>query len=314
MAFTSGSYSDQDNALSLFYAWAGTNGWTQNNYSADGTGFRAHISKSIGGTVRYFNLRSGVSEFLGTSYLITRGIAVNGSTAWDGTGTSWELQTGYTTRGLASATATAGRVDQLYAAGGDYYFFATATSLTAVFTTDSAEDDYRMLTIGSVGGFTSYFASGGHYDQYSAGNYDVRSAYCSECNNSAPLNADSASYIAGEGWYVSQGRSTSISTDIMHNIVSSWSSETASGVYGSVSAEITYHSPDPIRGNAQLAPSLTTVKKSISGEIWPLGEVEGVKFVNMTNYTDGQEITYGSDTYKMFRIFASSSTGAAFLK
>jgi hypothetical protein len=59
---------------------------------------------------------------------------------------------------------------------------------------------------------------------------------------------------------------------------------------------------------------LVSITKGLSSELWPIGEIEGVKFVNMTNYADGQEITIGSDTYKLFRIYQSGSTGAAFLK
>jgi hypothetical protein len=257
------------------------------------------------------------AEILYNSPDAIRGIALNGSTSWDGIGTDWDEQTGYTTRGYSSTATASGRVDELYNTGGTYYFFATASNLTAVFTTDSNENDYRMLTVGTCGGFTSYFASGGTRDNYSTGSYDALSSYCAKTTTgfSASINNHCALYIPTEGWYnmwnIAESPNT---TRIMRNLINSNTATDTAGIYGSVSAEILYNSPDAIRGNAQFAPSLTTITKGLSSELWPIGEIEGVKFINMTNYADGQEITLGTDTYKLFHIYQSGSTGVAFLK
>ena len=109
MAYSTGSYTGIDDALDKFAAWAVTNGWMQNNLSADGTGKRLHIQKTIGAGTFYFNLRSATAESITGAGTIT-GICVNGSTAWDGTGTAWNLQTGYTTRDYLGAITACGNI------------------------------------------------------------------------------------------------------------------------------------------------------------------------------------------------------------
>lgn len=321
MAYNTWSYTDQDDVLTDatngFAAWAVANGWTQNNLSTDGTGYRLHISKSIGGTTRYFNFRSAVGETIpatGSTYAATRCIAVNGSTAWDGTGTTWDKQTGFTTTLYGNTVSAFGLIEDIKASGGTAHFFASSTNLTMVLETESGDNDWRMITVGATGGYSSYFTSGSRIEGFSTGVYDTQSSYCAATNAPSVTQLNHASlFVPSEGWYGMRTNATASNTRIMHNIIDS-DATVLSDIYGSTALPIVRYTPDLFRGNAQLAPSLVTIKRGTASEVWPIGDIEGVKFVNMTNYADEEEITYDTDTYKMFRNFNACDQGIAFLK
>lgn len=311
MAYSTGSYTGLNDALNLFAAWAVTNGWTQNyladdpdKYSGDVfTGRRAHIYKSVGGTDVYMNLRSCSNQrvYSASGYVFVTGICVQGSTGWinDSGTTNWDIQTGYP----VFSGSIGACVDDLVPTGGTYYFFATDTNLTAVFESDNTDSDWKMFTIGTVGGLPYFTASGGSPGNSSAGQYDDRSAY------RAKAYYGMTGVFNGTDWMPIEGTNTDVPPAVR--------AETAfqNIVYdGSLAGPILANSPDSFRGNAQLAPSQVVAEKGIAGELFIVGEVEGVKYINMSEYTNGQEIVYDSDTYKMFRIFNPCSNGVAFLK
>lgn len=310
MAYATGSYTSVANAGDLLYAWALTNGWTQNYSAVDGTGKRYHIEKSIGGTDFFFNFRTAINEFNVAGTFIESGIALQGSTEFTGSGTVWDEQIGFTTGDYQGSTTRGGNVDYIINTGGTYYFFATATTLTAVFETDSDESDWRMLTLGSLGGFPFYMTSGGITQDD-----DDRSGYATTFFiSSNERNGNTALYIPTEGWYLS--KPSSVGGDGLRTVGNLLSRATIDDpkVRGSVSNSIVHATPDSFRGNAQLAPSSTTITKGLADEHWPIADIEGVKFINMTNYSNRDEITYDGDVYKLFRIYNPSVPGVAFLK
>jgi hypothetical protein len=320
MSYSTGTYTGIDDAGDKFYAWALTNSWTQNYTAADGTGFRYHIEKNIGGTDFFFNLRTAINEsnITDSGNFLKAGINIQGSTAFvnDAGVTDWDKQTGYTTSEYAGSDSVCGNVDSLLTSGGTYHFFATATTLSAVFESDSDELDWRIFTIGSLGGHPFYATSGGIATGTAVG-VDGRSAYCSSVPSTLTdrRNAHSAVYIDTEGWYVSRlETSGSTFTRIVGNLVSPNVSADNIALRGSVTASTVEFSPDSFRGNAQLAPSSMNITKGLTNEYWPVSDVEGVKFINVTNYSNEQEIIYDGDTYMLFHIYNPSPTGVAFLK
>jgi len=321
MSYATGSYTDQDTALDDFYAWAGntlggaTNAfpWTQNYTGARGSRVRAHIEKTIGANTFFFNFTSAVAEFNIAGNYIERGIVLQGATGYinDAGATAWDAQTGFTTSTYGGTTTRGGNVENIKAGGGTYHFFATATNLSAVFETDSDENDWRMFTIGALGEYSFYISSGGiaQDDAY-------RSAYATRFNASpaSTRNGSAAVYVPTGGWYLNVPKSGGyIYPRVVGSLLDRVNIDDAP-VRGSTANAIVQATPDSFRGNAQLAPSLLNITKGVVGEYWPVGEIEGVKFINMNNYTNEEEVTYDTDTYKLFRIHNPYKPGVAFLK
>lgn len=320
MPYQTGTYSNINDALFKLAAWAVANGWTQNNLSddsaaADGPGWRLHIEKSIGGTDFFFNFRSSDgSTAMADSGGFVAGICVNGSTEYTGLGATWDKQTGFTTDGYSSAQSTCGNAAALKLSGGTYYFFATATTLSAVFESDSDALDWRMITVGAVGGFPFYSASGDNYDSYTAGFRDQRSSYLGQVSvNSQGTHGNIAIRLSDDKWYLPYAYYylSSLRT-LIPPALSTVTMTTA--INGSLGWPLVQYSPDLFRGNAILSPSQIGVVQGIANEYYPIGQVEGVKLLNMKNYSNADEITIGSDTYKVFRNFNESQAGVAFLK
>ncbi|TRZ51603.1 MAG: hypothetical protein D4S01_04400, partial [Dehalococcoidia bacterium] len=74
------------------------------------------------------------------------------------------------------------------------------------------------------------------------------------------------------------------------------------------------NSPEPFRGNAPLPPYEFLVSETSHNVVRSGGVLSGVYFVNMKNYTEGQEISLGSDTYKCFSIYTPNDYGVVFKK
>lgn len=310
MAYTTGPYSDPNDALDLLAAWGVTNGWTEDRNSLEGINRRVHLSKNIDGTDAYFSMKVMLNQAPFITHVPVYGIAVQGCTGYD-SGSAWNAQPGYTTNNYTGTTSVGGCVDDMISSGGTYYFFATATTLTAVFETDSDFNDYRQLTIGTVGGFIYYGASGGAYKS----NPESR-APRSRYRTINTANEYACSIYDGSGWYMYDPDTSS--TVGARELLSGVTSQDPNTTWGSLADAAVRYSPDDFRGNPVLAPDQLMVT-TISGTVFqPVGFVEGVKFINMTNYSNTQEITIGTDTYKLFEFTGLTTdvvdSGVALLK
>lgn len=325
MAYQTGSYTDQNNALDLWRAFLLAQGWTINSFIDDGssyagdtfTGKRLHVQKLIEGTTHYFNFRSCSNQrvFSYSQYGNVTGICLNGSTGYS-SGSSWDQQPVFTPQNYTNTTISSGGcVDKLIETGGTYFFFATTTSATAVFTTDSDQGDYRFMTIGSMDGRSIYEASGGADDDVDSGTDDNRSSYCGSPEDGNSSNANGAIKLT-DGWYVSHIWEGGIYTYRLNALVDVRGSLGAvvTSMRGSNAAASLKYSPEPFKGNAPLVACAPTLTKGTASEYYPCGILEGVFFLNMTNYTNEQEITIGANTYKLFHIFNPNPSGVAFLK
>lgn len=311
MAYSTGTYTGVNDALNKLAAWAVTNGWTQNDLSDDSekyagdtfTGRRAHLYKSINGLDVYMNLRScenqRVWEYSGP---YVTGICINGSTAYIG-GTHWDKQTNHTNH-YGSTSSICGCVDDIITTGGTYHFFATGTNITAVFETDSTYSDWRILSFGRIGSVPYYAASGGHRYVNETTSYDARSSFLISSYSAG--DTGNWSFWDGTRWYRSY---------LYRYYGAEYVATAPIDSYG-ISDALTDYSPDSFRGNVQLAPIIQFTTKSLAFEQYHVGEYEGIKAVNMTNHSEGDEIVYGGgDTYKLFSIFRNSGNkGVALLK
>jgi len=323
MAYSTGSYTDQNDALNLFATFlTGTAGYTQNDLSDDGaayagdvfTGRRLHVQKNINGTDYFFNFRSCSNQrvFEDTSYTNVTGICVNGSTGYNA-GNSWDTQPGHTEEAYASGTSDSigGSCRKLIETGGTYHFFATPTVVSAAFQSEYALSEFQFITIGATDlNKAIYACSAGQQEGLKSdrSNFAIYLAGA-DTDISTNIRNFSAALYDGTGWlgHVSEGGSA---TDSLNPAVS-LHGVTVKGDYASAYVE---NSPDPFRGNAPLPPCATTCLLSNIGEVRPSGVLDGVHFINMKNYSGGQEITIGSDVFKCFRINDNYEAGVAFKK
>jgi len=308
MGYQMGSYTDQNNAIDLWRAFLLANGWTINSFVDDGsyysgspfTGKRLHVSKSIYGVDRFFNLRSSVSQQVCEDGIIVTGISVNGSTSYE-SADSWDKQPGFTSRMLplsdsGSIAGFAGGIDS-----GDYFFFSSGSSASAVFS--RLDGNHVIITIGATdSGCPLYVASGGLADDL---------AYSSLSTNIS-VNAQDGNtgiYVEGTGWFI--GTTSRLGT-VHGGVYSEVNLHSAGPPAYSYAGPYLYYSPSPFRGNAPL-PAFSQ-RVNLNGNAQGVGSIEGVSFINMQNYSNGEEITIGADVYKCFRINNANTYGVAFRK
>jgi hypothetical protein len=301
-----GTYTDADNAMAIFYAWANTRSWTQEGTVAITGGHRYHISKTINGLDCYFNFAAGLN-LSGAGLSSIDGIIVNGSTGYN-SGSDWDEQPGYTTE--YGDTATKGGCIDDVTTGGTYYVFASDTTLTLVLLTASTHNDWRTIIVGECNGAMFYAASGGN-DSGSSASSDDRSALFASIsvglydgdNNSHGI------YIPGDDWYTNAKSTSSSWQAINHCRFDGSTSDSYAG--GSLSHPIMVWSPDGVRGNAPLAP-IQLAAFQTSAVIKAVGEVDGIRAVNMKYISNGEVINYGSDYYRCFRMCNVVNFGYAY--
>ena len=300
MAYQAGPYTNLNNALDLWRGFLLSEGWTINQFTV-GAEARLHVQKIIRGRYRFFNFLSGAGLAFGTYGDSFSGIGVNGSTGYNA-GLSADAQPGYTTDIYTTAPGTGdsngGCLDHMYNLGGDYFFFATDTSASAVFSVGSPDTEYAMMTIGVTDeGYSMYAASGGQGEEVSSDG-STRAAYLASVGASYSNYFDGASGLFdGTGWFVSDQGQGGVPWGLNNQIRATGRNFRQDG---SQAEQICRYSPDGFRGNAPMAPCALTVTQAVGSVFYPVGTLEGVYFLNAKNYTDTQEITYGGDTFKIF--------------
>lgn len=306
MAYLTGSYTDEADALATFIAWGVTNGWTNNSPTSG-----EQLAKTINGLSCHFNFDDYITGTPWGHEAVTNAILVTGSTGFDG-GEDWMNQPGTTKSTYTGFTSTGGVVDKLKASGGNYHFFATATTLSAMYETDATWGEWRGLVIGNVGGTIGYIASGGdENDDISI--FDRRSMFMGDVTQVA----GQCSFYDGSGW-ITRSTNTFGTNDYSTYALIDADGGTSEALIGSLCGPLVSFTPDKFRGNVVLAPSQITYVKEIDGEVWPIGEVEGLKFLNMTNIGDGEEVLHdpsgANEAYVCFRNYTPYTPGMAFLK
>lgn len=307
MATTNGTYSNVNDALDKLYAWANTQGWTQEAKTTEGTGQRAHISKTINGVAVYAHFRSAVAENgVVTGHLSLTGIGVGVSTGINSPATTgnWNEQPGFSKVGFGSSSPGNGAASQLDNSGGDYYFFATPTTLSAVFSSASYHEDWKMVTVGLIGDCIGYIASAGHIS-VDTSTTQAQSAYLvrNYHTNASTYIASMALYVPSIGWYTdrlnSSGEST---TQQVNKLVAMYGNAgDPDACSGSLAHPIVAASPDSFKGNTVLAPTEINITQGTVGRYYPVGHVEGVKLLNMTQLVNEEQISFGGDNYRVFR-------------
>ena len=317
------TYTDIPNALTKLVAWAVSEGWTDKSGDiAAGT----QLYKQIGGLDCYFNFQTFTTKTDPFPHVFeyddVKGIAVIGSTGTSGN--DWINQPGFTPWAFDTYTTTpyGGCIDDLISGGGECHFFSTDTTIAAIFKTESVVEDWRGVVFGTVGGKQFYWASGGrtaYTHPTSYGGYDTRSnmfggdgyyataGVRTDLRNACALFEDTYWVTCNGGaqqygmWGVIAGSSPTESEADRRNMK------------GSVSSVLVELSPDKLRGNTILCPVEITCSRDVGGLVIPVGELEGVRVLNMKYLYNEVEITYATDTYKCFKMSNYKDQGIGFL-
>lgn len=319
MSYQTGTSTGPNDLIDKLRVFLSAEGWTVNDFSVVGSGYRLHVQKTAGdGTEMYFNFRSAIAEYGSTItgdnssvvYDVTHhygevtGLLINGSTGYDA-GESWDEQPGYPlsqddatpdTNSCASCM-TAMSTSAIPA----YYFFTVDDTVNIVVETTSGI--YQFMSFGLLekqGTYTGgQFFSASYGSEYTYYEYYGNEASCphyfaclvsGSFNGAVYLNVDSvADFRIAAGTYY---------PEIKFPCVVGQRGNSNSSQIG-LSAFFWEKSPNFYNNIASMCPIYTMGKRS-DDNYSLLGWPSGVRFLNVTNYSAGQEITYGSETWKVF--------------
>jgi hypothetical protein len=304
MSYQTGTATGPTDLLDKIRSFLLSDGWTVNNYSSIGAGYRLHVQKTFeSGNTCFFNFRSAVGETgstliaennIGdTNGTVTGGILINGSTGYD-IGELWHKQPGYSLDPQNSNKSYAGCMNPMsLSAIPAYYIFSTGYAVHVV--VEATSGKFQFMSFGLLEKL--YFTvkvdsapSGGVY-----------------------LDVDSIAdwRVNGTGSYI----------EIAWPCVAGQATANADYTKGGMGSFFWSKSPNFYNNIAALCPIFTFGKRS-DGNYSILGWPAGVRFMNVTNYSAGQELTYGDETWKVFPandVHASEAVrndncGFAFLK
>jgi hypothetical protein len=312
MSYQSGTATGPTDLLDKIRAFLLADSWTINDHSADGAGYRLHVQKTASdSTVMYFNFRSAINENVfgdSTGYLLT-GIGINGSIGYDA-GEAWNAQPTYSmNRNYTNATSGCVISNMSTSAIPSYFFFTIGDSVHIVVEVVSGE--YQYMSFGCLakqGVFTGgqYFSA--NYPSY--GTNTMRTSYGPTYFSSPMYSGASTYYMHGfvyvdvdsvANWRMAASYASAPGPEIVFpaccpSISSSYYYWSETGLASMFAGK----SPNFYNNIAAMCPLYTSLKRS-DNNYSLLGCPDGIRFINTTNYSIGQEITYGSETWKIFR-------------
>jgi hypothetical protein len=338
MGYYSGTSTGPNDLIDKFRIAALAEGFTVNDFSAVGAGYRLHIQKAASdATVMYFNFRSAIAE-TGTT-LITEdnyggangtvtGLIMNGSTGYDA-GELWHKQPGYP-QNIGEANKSFGVVmtPMSTTAIPAYYFYFVGDSVHIV--VEITAGKFQFMSFGMLVKQGTY--TGGQYFTGSMSsrcpNYDYAGEgvygswysphYFAALQASGYSSAHGAVYVnadATEDWRVAQGNGN---PEIRFPCVAGQQANITYSQSGLCSF-FWSKAPNAYNAMAAMCPIYVLLERSDSNYSligWP----EGVRFLNCTNYDPAEEVVYGDETWMVFHADSQEAAplnmycGFAFLK
>ena len=333
MSYQSGTSTGPNDLLDKIRTFLLADGWAVNLWADIGAGKRLHVQKTASdSTVMYFNFRSAIAETGNT--LITEdntggangtvtGIIINGSTGYD-VGQVWHKQPGYP-QNIDSSNYSFGCVmsPMSITAIPAYYIFSVGDAVHIVVEVTGGK--FQFMSFGLLykqGTFTGGQFFSGSWNSYAPYGdwslswygpryftFNVGSSY-GTLSGGVYLDVDSVA-----DWRCADAGAT---REIIFPCVAG---QSANKEYSQTGLCSMFWSKAPNAYNAMSAmvPIYTLAKRS-DNNYSLLGWPEGVRFLNVTNYSPGQEITYGAETWKVFHADSGNFTplnmycGFAFLK
>lgn len=339
-AHYSGTATSVDNLLDAIRTALLADSWTVNLWASDsstyhswtginGAGMRLHVQKTAAdGTVMYFNLRSttrGIPfeyhqstssytiTYEGTPYYYSEmtGIAVNGSTGFNG-GLAWDYQTGAPT---VSSQSTGAAIADLLNASIPYWI--TINDDTVMVTVEYETDKYHHLAFGCLekaqdSGWTGgqFYATehSGYSPSYDAYLYGTNIYHNGAFGDNYYLNSKfmcfGKNYTAGVYADVDSDARWRIAYD---DIILPCHSPSWKGLYNldaysypnSWCSIFLEYAPNTFNSLAPLSPLYMMIKRS-NGRYSHVGYPSGIRFANILQHDAEDEISYGTDVWKLF--------------
>ena len=311
MAYYSGTATGPTDLLDKIRTALVAEGWTENDYSADETGYRLHVQKvaQSGGPTMYFNFRSAINEYntditedndSRENYGKITGICINGSTGYDA-GESWDKQPGYSTNSEDNDYSWACVMSPMsVSAIPAYYIFFVGDSVHIVVEITSGK--FQFMSFGCLekqGAYTGgmYFTASMDSDQPYIGYYGP-SNYYHPMYFSAYTYGNPAGAVYVDADSVASWRIATTNYEIAFPCVVGQTDNSSYSKTG-ICSMFWSKAPNFYNNLTAMAPLYIFVLRD-DDNYSLLGWPEGVRFLNCTNYSAGQELTYGTDTWKIF--------------
>ena len=286
MAYQTGTSADQDALLSAWASFLGSNGWSTDDHSAEGNGYRLHTHKSG----LYLNMRSRTTgDNFGLSETAIDGLCLNLGTGYSGAA-AWYAQAG-------APTLTYNRFAQTYdlTDATEYHFFI--------------DGDFHGMAVLSSGGHWNFLAFGetNKGDLWYSGSLSMRASASSPAYL-LPLHFLNAGLPSSTGYI-------SCSSAIYHDSIWRYWARTGFGQASPSEAHfqsafglnfpMLRHGIDSFSGGrALVVPEI--LRDAGSGYLNAIGALtDSIALYNGLNDTQAREMTIGSDTYLMFQATGS---------
>lgn len=357
-------------------AFAETHGWTTNSYINDYwaydpadnyVGKRLHMQKSIGGNLRYVNIRSCRSQnpFHNYNYAKFSGLAIMGSTDYQATQV-FNISQIYNNGGTPNKVTVVHNGSASFFENGDSVTIAGTGTCDGTFTVSGIGTTYFQIEHASVNQGAGGTATGPRTWDKEPGAWLTSTNTIGACLDGIPTdvvpyylisNGDNIYlqvhtaqgyvglafgvtttghyFLAGSGGNYAQDTYSPKRNCLLYRgednthegtmkvlISGAWSASPCTydiGIHlpknhhstsqvesnGGIApvSLLLYCSPDQFKGNAPLIPCYIFVS-TVSGRPLGYGRIPGILYVNMKNLASLTEVTYGSDTYKLFRQYA----------
>lgn len=310
MAYSTGSSSGPNDLLDKFRAFLSANGWTINNFSTVGSGYRLHANK---GSV-YVNFRSYQGEsissvnFLNGSagYVEDWGIAGYASTGYSGSQT-WNTQPGYP---FYSSYCQGGYMVELSGGTPAYHFFSYPDSDEVYMVAEFIAGRFQMLSFGTIEKYTPS-AFGGQWlsmpgkwpvltssvqyiygmDSSSAGSLIPFRSSDYNGNNGACSSMIRVNIDGHNGWAF-EGKAQNDSV-----------SPVACATQGAWDTNLVMATVSPYNWQTQLLPYALLISRDSAAAYSPFGEIRNLRRLDIRNYLPGEEFALGADTWKTFPLY-----------
>lgn len=312
MAYQTGTASGANDLLDKLRLFAVANGWSVNRWATAGSGRELCLAKGSA----FFSLRSYQNETVplnGRSDANKTGIAVTGSDGYSA-GSGWDRQPGYPQQASGGAKDQYSAYLPFVTSQGPfpaYHLFATG-SKTIYLEVEVTTGVFQRLGFGSLDLFNPASAGGGRFFYASGGDSSVTdssaaSAWLGAHIDNGPYSLEEVPFRAADYGGVSYKPGSCVRAAFgsfdnwcgsQYRVAGSLLTQVCQGggVHDKLLRDL---SPNPLNGIGILTPNIVSV---LRGEefLSPLGEVPGMRYMDMTNYLPGDEFSLGSDLWKVF--------------
>lgn len=312
MAYQTGTANNVVDLLDLFRAFAEGQGWTTNRNTLVGSGRELCISKGSA----YFNFRAYQNETMvvnGSSAANKYGISVNGSDGY-AAGSAWDRQPGYPLRGATSGGDQGHAMLPLVLAFGPFpaFHFFAPDSKTLFCELEVVSGIFLRFGCGSLDLFNPAAPGGGRFF-YATGGMHVTNSTASSAWLGADLEQSSYALelvpFRGADYGIQAGGNQGSMVRAAYGSFDNWanSARTQYSVFQGMVCQgggchdkvLRDYSPNPLNGIGLMLPNVVSL--NIGGEsLSPIGVVQGMRYMDMTNYLPGQEFNLGADVWKVF--------------